>query len=105
MMKPYDTLDVLVCALCLDYERREEGIVKKLFSHRTEMEFRYYNFKIYEAAAEAVGDGLARCMIKEIGNRIGYAKTECVTLHERDYKQRKRLVKLNIARKLHLTDE
>ncbi len=100
-----DSLDMLVCALCLDYARREEAIEKRVVSHRTEMEFRYYNFKIHAAVSEIVGEELALLFIDEIGNRTGYASTKCAYLSERSYKEQKRLVKENIARRLHLTDK
>lgn len=98
------TLDTLVSALCLDYERREEAILTKSVSRRTETEFKYYNFKIFDAAAEIVGDRFAVTYIKEIGNHVGYAKTEIDCVSEITYKTHKSLVKQNIARKLHLCD-
>ncbi len=98
------TLDTLVIALCLDYSRREEAIILRSVSKRTDTEFRYYNFKIFDAAAEIVGERFADEYIKEIGNRTGYAKSEITCVSEVSYKNFKRLIKNNIAKKLHLRD-
>lgn len=98
------TLDALVRALCLDYPRRERAISERSVSHRTDTEFRYYNFKIFDAAAEVVGEAEAEIYIKEIGAAVGYAKSESFLISEVTYKQRKRLVMNNIAKKLHLCD-
>ena len=99
-----NTLDALVRALCLDYSRRARAISDKTVSHRTDTEFRYYNFKIFDAAAEVVGELDAELYIKEIGDRCGYAKSEFFIISEGTYKARKRAVMNNIAKKLHLSD-
>lgn len=98
------TLDALVRALCLDYPRRERAISELSVSHRTDTEFRYYNFKIFDAAAEVVGEAEAEIYIKEIGETVGYAKSDTFLISEVTYKKRKRLVMNNIAKKLHLCD-
>ncbi len=96
------TLDGLVVALCRDYERRrlarEEGAVSK----RTSMEYGYINAKIYEAAAEIVGERYAELYIDEIGKSVGYAKTKHDAVSETTYKEEKLAVKISIAEKLHL---
>lgn len=99
-----DTLDALVVALCLDYERRAKAIDLSSASRRTDIEYKYLNFKIYNAVAEISGDALAHTYINEIGNKIGYAKSEIDELSEVTYKNYKRLMKENIAKKLHLCD-
>ena len=98
------TLDTLVIALCLDFERRQAVIVGGKATKRTDTEYRYYNFKILDAAADIVGDDMAKLYIKEIGERIGYAKSEVDDVSEVTYKNYKRMIKDNIARKLHLSD-
>jgi len=100
-----NSLDVLVRALCLDYSRRERAIAERSVTHRTDTEFRYYNFKIFDAVAEVVGESHAEIYIKEIGECIGYAKSELgLTLSEITYKKRKRFAMDNVARRLHLCD-
>ena len=99
-----DSLDELVRALCFDYARRARAISERSVSHRTDTEFRYYNFKIFDAAAEVVGEAYAEIYIKEIGERCGYAKSDIYPVSEVTYKQRKRFVMDNIAKKLHLRD-
>lgn len=99
-----ETLDFLVTALCLDYERRQRAITEHSVSKRVDTEFRYYNFKIFDAAAEIAGERDAPVYIREIGNKIGYAKSDMYRLSEVTYKKYKKLIKENIARKLHLTD-
>ena len=69
-------LDLLITALCLDYHRREKAIEEKTVTKRTDTEFRYYNFKIYDAAAEIAGPELAEVYIDEIGKRTGYANSK-----------------------------
>ena len=99
-----NSLEVLVSALCLDYARRAKAIEERMVTKRTDTEFRYYNFKIYDAAAEIVGERFAEIYIYEIGMRIGYAKTEISCISESAYKNYKKLIKENIAKKLHLCD-
>ncbi len=98
------TLDTLVIALCLDYFRRQKAIEERSVTKRTDTEFRYYNFRIFAATAEIVGERMAEGYIKEIGNRTGFAQTEIEGMSEITYKNYKRLVKNNIAKKLHLRD-
>lgn len=98
------TLDALVVALCADYERREASLHSSLVCRRVAMEYRYINSRIYEAAAEIAGDRYAAQYIIEIGRRIGYAHSAVNLLSETGYKEQKRLVKFNIARKMHLLD-
>ena len=99
------SVEGVVVALCADYGRRAEAIRNHSVSHRTEMEFRYYNFKIYDAAAEVVGAREAEMYLKDVGERIGYASSELAdTCSERSYKSRKIEVKKNIALKLHFMD-
>ena len=100
--KVENSLELLISALCLDYERRAKAIEGKMAAKRTDTEFRYYNFKIYDAAAEIVGERFAETYIKEIGKRIGFAKTAVSCVSEVTYKKYKRLVIENIAKKLHL---
>ena len=97
-----DTLDELVIALCLDYRRRQNAIEEKNISKRIDTEYRYYNFKIYDASAEIVGERLAEGYIEEIGRRVGYAKSALCCFSEVMYKNYKRKIIDNIAKKLHL---
>ena len=99
-----ESLDALVTALCLDYGRRQRAIEERSAARRTETEFRYLNFKIYDAVAEVVGEPLAEAYIYEIGNKTGYAKSKIDCLSEVTYKSYKRMARDNIAKKLHLTD-
>lgn len=96
-------VDEIVIALCSDYERRESAIRSHSVTHRTEMEYRYLNYKIIAAATEAVGAVDAPKFIKEIGERTGYANSK-TALSERAYKEVKRGVKTAIAKGLHLID-
>lgn len=99
-----DTLSGVITALCADYPRRSAALQKKNISHRTEMEYRYFNFRIYEAAKEIAGDADADAFILDIGLQIGYAKTSLSHMCESIYKEKKRLIKENIAKKLHFSD-
>lgn len=96
------SLDNLVTALCRDYPRQREAIDGGTADKRVDTEYRYYCFKIFDASAEIVGERLAELFIKEIGNRIGYAKTELYYYSEPYYKKIKLRVKQNIAKRLHL---
>ena len=93
-----------VVYLCADFERRRGLIENKLVSRRTELEYRYLNFKIADAAAEIVGEKYAMTMINEIGRRRGYANSQLLYMSERLYKVQKNEVIINIARRLHLID-
>ena len=99
-----ESLDALVVALCADYGRMRSAAESGELSYRTTMEYRYYSFKMYDAAAEIVGELMAQTYISEIGARRGYAKSEVEGVSELTYKRRKKSVKINIARKLHLAD-
>ena len=103
-MKKESSVDTLVISLCLDYFRRKAALAERSVSKRVDTEFRYLNFKIFDAAAEIVGERDAEIYIKEVGERVGYAKSELYMLSEVTYKQYKRMIKDNIAKKLHLTD-
>lgn len=98
-----ETLDFLIIALCRDFETRERSIKEKSCNRRTLMEYEYINRRIMDAAREIVGESYG-IYIKEIGERIGYAYSRIDHLSETDYKVKKREVKLNIARKMHLLD-
>ena len=98
-----DTLSELICSLCKDYDRRREAIKQNRFSHRVTVEMKYINFKILEGAREIAADD-AEKYIREIGYNIGYAKTGVEDISEAAYKQKKAEVKMNIAKKLHLSD-
>ena len=96
------TLDALVVALCRDYKRQREIIEARTAERRVDTEYRYYCFKIYDAAAEIVGERLAEEFISEIGNRVGYANSSLYYFSEKHYKDTKQRVKESIAKKLHL---
>jgi hypothetical protein len=97
-----DTLDVLVKALCRDYQRREGIIRSAVAERRVDNELRYLNYKIFTAVSEIVGEAHAPIYIEEIGNSVGYAKSKLYSYSEGLYKHYKWLVKKNIARHLHL---
>lgn len=94
----------LVRALCLDYPRRADAIYNHSVSGRVENEFKYYNYKIFDAAAEIVGEAMAENFIREIAERTGYASSEVRNMCETTYKTHKRDTAVNIARKLYLID-
>lgn len=95
-----ETLDRLVVALCRDYGRRSRGNPHR----RVEMEFKYINTRMREAVASVIGHEGAERMIEEIGERIGYAYSAFSDVSEVNYKQKKQLSKLAIARGLYLLD-
>lgn len=103
-MKDLPTLDELVVALCKDYERRAAAIADGACSRRTEIEYRYINYRIFDAARDIVGEELCHAYINEIGRKIGYAYSEVDTVSETTYKKQKQAIKINIAKKLHLID-
>ena len=103
-IKKQDSLDVLITALCRDFPRRARAISEGMSKKRTLTEFRYLNFKIFEAAVGVVDENLVMLYIKEIGENIGYAKSEIPGLSEIAYKSYKKLIKEEIAKKLHLAD-
>ena len=98
-----DTADALVVALCADYERRKRALSEGVLPHATEMEYKYLNYKIFDAAAETVGERVAELYVTEIGERTGYAASEIGAVSETTYKLHKSRVKAAIARKLHLS--
>lgn len=97
-----DSRDYLVCALCADYKRRESIILCRNAPRRVDNELRYFNFKIFDAVSEVVGEARAEAFIEEIGRRVGYAKSRVDDFSESVYKNYKLLVKENIAKRLYL---
>ncbi len=95
-----ESLDSLVIALCRDFERRQG----RTDNRRVAMEHKYINTKMLEAAGEVIGGRYAEIMIREIGERIGYAASQIEDISESTYKRKKGEVKLAIARKLYLTE-
>ena len=98
-----DTLDCLIIAICYGFRTRARAIEEKSFKRRTLMEYEYLNRRLAEAASDIVGCEY-EIYINEIGERIGYAYSAIENLSETEYKRRKKEVKLNIAKKLHLID-
>ena len=98
------TLDLLIIALCRDYERREEAILKRSCGPRVYMEYQYLNYRISEAARETAGIECGLTYINEVGKKIGYAGSKISCISESTYKREKLEVKLAIARKLALLD-
>lgn len=99
-----DSADEVVIALCKDYARRESVIKEGNLSRRTLCELRYYNYTIFNAASEIVGERDAREFISDIGGSVGYAVSNLEYFSEAYYKSKKIEVKRNIARRLHLID-
>ena len=98
------SLDSLAVALCADYDRRERAMREGSFSSRTLLEYDYLNRHIYRATIELCdGEEELRDYIREIGGKIGYAHSR-FTVSEVTYKVRKRRIKENILRHLHLYD-
>jgi hypothetical protein len=98
------TLGDLIVALCADFCRREDVSHRPGLNPRCRMEYEYLNYRIYEGASEVVGERYARLYINEIGKKIGFAQSKHTAISERMYKLQKKLVKYNIARKLHLVE-
>ena len=98
------TANVLIVALCLDYQRRKEAIMGGMLSRRTEIEFRYINSRMFTAAAGIVGEELAEIYINEIGRKVGYSFSKVEEVSEVTYKINKRKVKEAIARKMYLVE-
>lgn len=97
-----DSFDMLIVALCADFDRRDRALSGGNLERSVEMEYRYYNYKIYQAAAEVVGAPEARMYINDIGARRGYASSSVEAISDTTYKRRKSEVFGNIARTLHL---
>ena len=98
------SFDGLVCSLCRDYFRRKRCIEARSVGRRVRMEYLYLNHMISEASAEIVGAINAEIFIREIGEGIGYAKSDVDWMSEATYKKYKGEVKYNIGRKLHMCD-
>ncbi len=95
------TLDAVIIALCADYARRALEIEKRDIPFNVTMEYRFLNYRIINAAMEVAGERDALTFVSEIGSKIGYTASSTY-LSETVYKNRKREVKENIAKKLSL---
>ena len=98
-----ETLDCLIVAICRDFCTRSRALSEKMYKRRTLMEYEYLNRRLIDATSEIVGTDY-EIYINEIGNRIGYAYSQIDGISETEYKTRKKQVKVNIAKKLHLMD-
>lgn len=98
-----ETLDSLIIAFCRDYGTRARAIEERSCKRRTLMEYEYINRRLRDAASEIVGYE-SELYIDEIGKKIGYAYSGVCGISETEYKVKKKEVKLNIAKKLHLLD-
>ncbi len=103
-LSAYPGLDMAVIGLCADYGRRKRALERGGLGFRVEMEYRYYNNKILDAATEIAGERDGEVFIHDIGYRVGYAASELYYLSEAAYKTKKQEVKVGIARKLHLME-
>ena len=99
-----DTMRALVVALCRDYLRRREAILRVSVTRRVAMEYKYLNARIFDGARDAVGEQFAMRMILEIGEEVGYAKSDFDFLSEGTYKEMKTRAIRAIAARLHLSD-
>lgn len=97
-----EPIELIIMALCSDYLRRHSVIEKSSSTYRIIMEYRFLNYRIYNAAVEIVGTRYALHFIDDIGRGTGYAKNQHIHLSERIYKMRKTQVKINIAKRLSL---
>ena len=98
------TLAELVEALCKDYGRRQALLNDETTSRRVKNELVYLNMRLFEAVGEIVGGNLAEAFIHDIGEGIGYARTELAFFSESEYKAQKRIAVQNIAKRLFLCD-
>lgn len=96
------SLDALVVALCADYKRREDELLKEDLPLRVKAELCYLNYIIREAAAEIADERYVFDFINDIGKRIGYAHSEIFGMSETTYKTQKIYIKMRIAKRLHL---
>lgn len=96
------SLDELITALCADYLRRADVIATRSAPYNVIMEYRFLNYRIMNAAIEIAGTRDALSFIDDIGSGLGYAGSGLYALAERVYKERKRDVKYNIAKRLSL---
>ena len=96
-------LSDIVVALCADYDRRRRAILYKSERERVISEYIYINAKLFRAAAEIAGPECAEGYINDIGNSIGYARTELYEVSESTYKRMKMEIKENMYRALNLT--
>lgn len=97
-----DSIENIVIALCADYMRRAEVISSRSAPYNVIMEYRFLNYRIMNAAIEIAGSRDALYFINDIGHNVGYAASELWVLSELMYKERKREVRDNIAKRLSL---
>ena len=104
MLEKNTSIDMVITALAADYKRRAEEIAKNELPPRIIMEYRYYNTKIFNAAAEIVGEIDAERYIDDIGSKKGYPANGEIYVSERLYYRRKLECKRGIARALNFIE-
>ena len=95
----------VVCALCLDYDRRAEALKEKEGDMHTLLTYRYLNETIDRSIAEVCEEAICEEMRRDIGNYIGVSRTKLYYISNKTYKTRKRMSIEAIARNLHLIGE
>ena len=95
----------IVCALCLDYDRRAEALKAQEGDTNTLLTYRYLNESIDRAIAEVCEEAIRNEMRSDIGNGIGILRTKIYFISDGTYKVRKRKSIEAIARNLHLIGE
>ena len=97
-------LNDIIVALCADYDRRKQCALDSKMSKRVLMEYVYINSRLFDAAAEIAGPSFAEQYIYDIGNSVGYARTELYIFSEPTYKDYKARIKENMLKKLKFID-
>ena len=93
----------LVCALCLDYDRREDALRNQEGDLCTLLTYRDLNETIDRSIAEVCEETIREEMRRDIGNYIGITRTKLLDcMGDNTFKIRKRMSIEAIARNLHL---
>ena len=92
----------IVCSLCKDYDRRAREVRKGEKDAATLLHYVHLNDVIDLSIASACEEGIRQQMREDIGNGVGYRRTQLYYIAEGTYKTRKRASIEAIARNLHL---
>lgn len=96
-----DDVDRIIIHLCHDYNRRKNMLARGAVHGQVKRFYTYLNTAIDEALSEECEAGIRSYMLDDIAENRGYRKTPIYCISQVTYYDRKRRVKVAIAKRLH----
>ncbi len=95
-------VEKVITALCHDYPRRRRLLDKNLVGGNVRKFFLHINGIIDKALEEECEEGIRESMLEDLAENRGYRKSPIYCISQDAYYDRKRRLRISIARKLNL---